>query len=122
MVADLSKPVKGMVPKYDMIIADMPCSGSGTWGRTPEEMHFFSAQKLAEYSALQKKSIANTAPALLPGSPYIYITCSVYKEENEDAIEFMVENFGFELNRMETIKGFHHRADTMFVAWLNLPT
>ena len=118
MVADLSKPIKGMVPKYDMIIADMPCSGSGTWGRTPEEMHFFSSHKLAEYSALQKKIMANTAPALLPGSPYIYITCSVYEEENENAVEFMVENFGFELNRMETIKGFHHRADTMFVAWL----
>ncbi len=121
MLADLSKPLKGIKPQYDMIIADVPCSGSGTWGRTPEEMHFFSAEKLSEYSALQKRIIANTVPALLPGGQYLYFTCSVYEEENEAAINYLVQHFGYRLNRMENIKGFHHRADTMFAAWLTAP-
>ncbi len=121
MVADLSKPVKNIQPKYDLVIADVPCSGSGTWGRTPEEMHFFTAEKLAEYSALQKKIISNTVPALLPKSQYLYITCSVYEDENEGAVEFLVKNFGYRLNRMENIKGYQHGADTMFAAWLTSP-
>ncbi len=121
MLADLSKPLKGIKPQYDMIIADVPCSGSGTWGRTPEEMHFFSAEKLSEYSALQKRIITNTVPALLPGGQYLYFTCSVYEEENEAAIDYLVRHFGYRLNRMENVKGFHHRADTMFAAWLTAP-
>ena len=32
---------------YDIIITDVPCSGSGTWGRTPEQLHFFNANKKA---------------------------------------------------------------------------
>jgi len=121
MMADLSKPLKGVKPLYDMIIADVPCSGSGTWGRTPEEMHFFSAEKLAEYAALQKQIIANTVPALLPGGQFLYLTCSVYEEENEAAIDFMVRQLGYRLNRMGNIKGYYHRADTMFAAWLTSP-
>jgi 16S rRNA (cytosine967-C5)-methyltransferase len=121
MLADLSRPVKGIKPKYDLIIADVPCSGSGTWGRTPEEMHFFSAEKLAEYSALQKQIIANTLPALLPGGQFLYITCSVYADENEAAVNYMVQQLSFRLNRMENIRGFRHCADTMFAAWLSSP-
>lgn len=121
MLADLSKPVKGIKPKYDLIIADVPCSGSGTWGRTPEEMHFFSAEKLEEYSTLQKQIITNTVPALLPGGQYLYLTCSVYADENEAAVDYMVQQLGYRLNRMENIKGFKHGADTMFAAWLSSP-
>ena len=121
MVADLSKPVKGVRPQFDMIIADVPCSGSGTWGRNPEEMHFFHKEKLAEYIALQQQIISNTVPALLPGGQYLYFTCSVYEEENEGAVDYMVKNFGCHLNRMENIIGFDKRADTMFAAWLTAP-
>jgi 16S rRNA (cytosine967-C5)-methyltransferase len=121
MLADLSKPLKGIAPKYDLIIADVPCSGSGTWGRTPEEMHFFTAEKLSEYAKLQKNIIAHTIPALLPGSSYLYVTCSVYEEENEGAVDYLVNEFGYRLNRMQNIKGYHHGADTMFAAWLTSP-
>ncbi len=121
MVADLSRPVKGLVPTFDMVIADVPCSGSGTWGRTPEEMHFFNAEKLVEYSKLQKKIIDNIVPSLLPGAQFLYFTCSVYEDENEQAVNYLVEKYGYRLNSMETFRGFHRKADTMFAAWLTSP-
>jgi 16S rRNA (cytosine967-C5)-methyltransferase len=119
--ADLSRPLKGNNDLYDLIIADVPCSGSGTWGRTPEELIYFSADKLSHYAALQRKIISNTIPYLVAGGQYLYFTCSVYREENEEAVDFLVQNYGFSLNRMESIKGYKNRADSMFAAWLTSP-
>ena len=119
--ADLSKKLKGQHGKFDMIIADVPCSGSGTWGRTPEELSFFSEEKLAQYVSLQRKIIAHSVPFLVPGGQYLYFTCSVYADENEEAIDYMVRNFGFTLSRMDLLKGYKSRADTMFAARLTSP-
>jgi 16S rRNA (cytosine967-C5)-methyltransferase len=48
----------------------------------------------------------------------IYITCSVYKTENEDIVAWLLENHQLKLLRMENIKGYHKKADTMFAAIL----
>src|SRR5687768_5359397 len=45
--------------EYSIIIADVPCTGSGTWSRTPEQLHFFNTQKIEQYSYVQKKIVSN---------------------------------------------------------------
>ncbi|HXB44297.1 MAG TPA: hypothetical protein VNV85_09590, partial [Puia sp.] len=45
--------------KFDLIIADVPCTGSGTWGRSPETISFFDKKEIETYGALQKKIITN---------------------------------------------------------------
>lgn len=103
---------------FDGIILDAPCTGSGTWGRTPEMLTFFEERKIAQFAALQKAIVQNVVKYLKPGKPLIYITCSAFKEENEDVVAFIQENLQFKLEKMEALKGYENKADTMFVARL----
>lgn len=104
--------------EFDGIILDAPCSGSGTWGRTPEMLYYFEKHKISYFSKLQQTIAANVVKYLKEGKPLIYITCSVFKQENEDVIAYLVENLPLKLEKMELIKGYNHKADTMFAARL----
>ncbi len=117
--ADLSAPdFKTGKEAYDLVIADVPCSGSGTWSRTPEQLHYFKKGKIGEYQSLQQKIMSNTWPSLKPGGFYLYITCSVFEMENEQQSEFLQKHFSAELIRTEYLKGFTEKADTLFFALL----
>ncbi|WP_443946229.1 RsmB/NOP family class I SAM-dependent RNA methyltransferase [Pedobacter sp. AW1-32] len=103
---------------FDGILVDAPCTGSGTWGRTPEMLTFFQERKINQFSTIQKGIVQNVVKHLKEGKPLIYITCSAFAEENEQVVEFMCENLPLKLEKMELIKGYHNLADTMFVARL----
>lgn len=104
--------------QFDGIIFDAPCSGSGTWGRTSEQVSRFPASKIADFQRLQRGIAKNIIPYLKMGKPLIYITCSVFKEENEENIEFFIKEFGLKLEKQEVIRGYAKKADTMFAARL----
>jgi 16S rRNA (cytosine967-C5)-methyltransferase len=104
--------------EFDGIILDAPCTGSGTWGRTPELISQFDAHRIEFFQRLQQSIIRNVVKYLKVGKPIIYITCSAFKAENEDAVNFMVTELGLQLEEMQVLKGYHHKADTMFVARL----
>lgn len=101
---------------YDLVICDAPCSGSGTWGRTPEQLVHFSSDRIDHYAALQKKILRNVIPAVNKGGFFLYITCSVFAKENEENVRFIRENASAELIRSELLEGYMHKADTMFAA------
>ena len=107
--------------QQSIIIADVPCTGSGTWGRTPEQLFYFDARKIDEYAVLQKNIVSNVIPHLRPGGYLLYITCSVFKKENEGAVNYLKEKFHLRLTKMELLKGYEVKADTMFAAILSLP-
>ena len=100
---------------FDGIIADVPCSGSGTWARTPEWLSSFNEKSVNEFSMLQK-IVSNVIPYLKKDSPLIYITCSVFKEENEEVVDWIKDKFNLSLEDSAYIKGYDKGADTMFVA------
>ena len=101
---------------YLLIIADVPCTGSGTWSRTPEQLYYFDQNKIEEFAALQKKIVSNVIPHLKPRGYFVYITCSVFKKENEEVVEFVKNKFCLELIRIELLQGYDEKADTMFAA------
>jgi 16S rRNA (cytosine967-C5)-methyltransferase len=103
---------------FDGIILDAPCSGSGTWGRTPEMISQFEDHKIEFFQRLQKDIARNVVKYLKPGKPLVYITCSVFKAENEDVVNFMVKELGLKLEEQAVLKGYENKADTMFVARL----
>jgi 16S rRNA (cytosine967-C5)-methyltransferase len=103
---------------FDGIVLDAPCSGSGTWGRTPEMISQFQPQKIEFFQRLQQTIAANVVKYLKPGKPLIYITCSAFKAENEDAVNFMVKELGMKVEEQTVLKGYENKADTMFVARL----
>lgn len=104
--------------EFDGIVLDAPCTGSGTWGRTPEMLYYFDEHKVSYFAKLQRSIATNVIKYLKPGKPLIYITCSVFKQENEDVVNWLTENFPLELETMEVIKGYDLKADTMFAARL----
>jgi 16S rRNA (cytosine967-C5)-methyltransferase len=120
--ADISLPnFKFPGSAVELIICDVPCSGSGTWGRTPEQLLFFDENKIDEYISLQRKISTNTIPFLQKGGYFLYITCSVYKKENEDVVEYIQQQSGLNLVKKEVLDGYTSKADTMFAALFQKP-
>jgi 16S rRNA (cytosine967-C5)-methyltransferase len=115
-LSDLQKPNPNLKNTFDLIIADVPCSGSGTWSRTPEQLIFFSRIQSEKHVITQRKIIENSIPHLKVNGHLLYITCSVFKRENEENAAFFQQQFHLNLLKMEYLKGYEYRADTMCVA------
>lgn len=103
-------------PFFDVIVADVPCSGSGTWGRSPEGLH--RPLQVKGMVDLQRKIITNALPFLKSGGTLYFITCSVFEAENAGQVEWMKENLGLQFVEMEYIEGYKHGADNFFIAKL----
>lgn len=118
-VADITN-IKSVMhdSKFDLIICDAPCTGSGTWSRTPEQLYFFQPDKTEAYASLQKKIVNTAATYLKQGGYFLYITCSVFKKENEEAIDYLIHQSKHTLIKMELLTGYDKKADTMFAALL----
>ncbi len=104
--------------KFDNIICDAPCSGSGTWARTPEQLYFFDPAVLDKFSALQKTIAVNAARYLKASGRLLYITCSVFEAENEQVVEEITGATGLTLVRSQLINGTGIHADSMYIAEL----
>jgi len=115
-VKDIASTPVSATDRYQLIICDAPCSGSGTWSRTPEQLFYFDRPGIDYYSALQKRIVSNAVPALGNGGHFLYITCSVFRRENEEMVDFIKEKFHLNLVKMELLKGYDHKADTLFAA------
>ncbi len=121
LVIDLTKdhlPFDSGQPLFDLVICDAPCSGSGTWSRTPEQLFFWNAENLLDYTHLQRKILLRVLSCLKPGGHLLYITCSVFKKENEEMVNEVSKQFNLEMLQMDTLKGYDKRADTLFAALL----
>lgn len=73
--------------KYDRILCDVPCSGTGTLARNPEIRHKITAADLSKQAKRQREILASALGVLAPGGRLIYSTCSLEPEENEQVVE-----------------------------------
>jgi len=101
---------------FDLIVADVPCSGSGTWARTPEQISQFDERSIEDYSILQRKILSNLIPQLAPNGYLLYLTCSVFAQENEEKVNYLMQKHSLISVEKRMIKGYLHRADSMFAA------
>ena len=72
--------------KFDRILVDAPCSGTGTLGRNPEIKWRLLPEDLADLQRRQTALLANARAALARGGLLVYSTCSLEREENEDVV------------------------------------
>ena len=79
--------------KFDIIIADVPCSGEGMFRKSENAREMFSEENVALCAARQKRIIADVWPALAPGGVLIYSTCTFPKAENDDNVEWIASEF-----------------------------
>ena len=78
---------------FDLIVIDAPCSGSGLFRRDPEAIEHWSEANVQLCQQRQERILADIFPALKPGGILIYSTCSYSKEENEDIIDWIMDQF-----------------------------
>ena len=71
---------------YDVILTDVPCSGSGSWRRDPQGKWALTEARLTELCRLQAEILDRAAHLSAPGGLIAYVTCSLLLEENEDQI------------------------------------
>jgi 16S rRNA (cytosine967-C5)-methyltransferase len=72
---------------FDRVLADVPCSGTGTLARNPEIKWSLTANDLAELQQRQLAIVQSAMAQVAPGGRLIYSTCSLEKEENENVID-----------------------------------
>ncbi len=82
---------------FDVILADVPCSGLGVIAKKQDIKYRITEEGLNELYSLQKKIIDNVSKYVKKGGYLVYSTCTVNKKENEDLIEAFISNSGFSI-------------------------
>jgi 16S rRNA (cytosine967-C5)-methyltransferase len=79
--------ILGAMPQglFDLVVLDVPCSGSGTWRRQPEIKWRLTPARLAHLHATQDRMLAESAR--VDAKRLVYITCSILPSENEERVE-----------------------------------
>jgi 16S rRNA C967 or C1407 C5-methylase (RsmB/RsmF family) len=86
---------------FDVVLADVPCSGSGLFRRDPRVANSWSESQVIFCAERQKKILSSILPAIRPGGFLIYSTCSFSKEENEDILDYLFAQKGLHGCRLE---------------------
>ena len=77
--------------RFDVVLIDAPCTGSGTWRRKPDSKWRLKPANIPERQAEQRRVLALGASLVKPGGTLVYVTCSVLPEENGDQVAAFLE-------------------------------
>lgn len=79
--------LEDLAARMDVVFVDAPCSGSGTWRRKPDTKWRLSAQQMESRTAEQDAVLLEGSTYVKPGGRLVYVTCSIFQEENEDRLK-----------------------------------
>ncbi|HQU67557.1 MAG TPA: RsmB/NOP family class I SAM-dependent RNA methyltransferase [Albidovulum sp.] len=89
---------------FDLVLTDVPCTGTGTWRRAPDAKWTLTQERLADLVRVQATILDRGAALSAPGGWLIYMTCSLLAEENRDQIEaFLTRHPAFTLRHERLI-------------------
>jgi len=119
------------VQLFNGVLVDAPCSGSGTWRRSPHLKWVTTHEKISAYAARQQELLALYAGHVLAGGRLVYATCSLTQSENEGTVaHFLATHSDFQLIPPDRNFGYRsevygmpilpsrHNTDGFFVASL----
>ena len=94
--------------QFDLVLCDVPCSGTGTWRRRPENIIWLKSEELEKLKLVQNNILLNASKLCKVGGKIVYITCSLLYDENELQIKSFLNNFkNFDvINFSEDIKKY----------------
>ena len=82
--------------RIDVVFVDAPCTGSGVWRRHPDSKWRLTPEQLATRMQEQDATLGEASAFVKPGGRLVYVTCSIFMEENEDRTsEFLRANADF---------------------------
>jgi 16S rRNA (cytosine967-C5)-methyltransferase len=87
-----SEALTAMGPRFDLVLVDAPCTGSGAWRRRPDAKWRLRPANLVQRQQEQRTILALAAPLVKPGGRLVYVTCSVLAEENGDQVAWYLAN------------------------------
>ncbi|GGD02365.1 RsmB/NOP family class I SAM-dependent RNA methyltransferase [Aquisalinus flavus] len=79
--------LEDLAARMDVVFVDAPCSGSGTWRRKPDTKWRLSQQQMEARTAEQDAALLEGSTYVKPGGRLVYVTCSIFREENEDRLK-----------------------------------
>ncbi|MCB9653985.1 MAG: RsmB/NOP family class I SAM-dependent RNA methyltransferase [Deltaproteobacteria bacterium] len=79
-----------LIGKFDCVLVDAPCTGTGTLRRSPDIKWRLNDEDVSTFASLQVRLLAAAARAVKPGGRLVYATCSVLREENESVVEALL--------------------------------
>ncbi len=82
---------------FDLVIADVPCSGLGILSKKPDIKYNTDETAISQLSGLQKQILANAASYVKKGGVLMYSTCTLNPRENLDNVHWLLDNYDFEL-------------------------
>ncbi len=111
----------------DLVLVDAPCSGTGTWRRSPDLRWRWTPERLSAVEALQRHVVAIGLSLLKPGGRLIYAVCSIRDAEGRDQVEGMgLSSFDMSQQPVGRARGggllltpHHDRTDGFFIARLS---
>ena len=86
---------------FDIILADVPCSGEGMFRKDPNAIDEWSLQNVEKCTALQRSIIEDIWPCLREGGLLVYSTCTFNAHENEENVEWIAQNLGADFVEIE---------------------
>lgn len=89
-----------MEEKADVLLADVPCSGIGIIGRKPE-IKYHALEEAESLIPIQREICRSSVRMLKPGGVFIYSTCTINREENEDNVLWIEENCGLQRESLD---------------------
>lgn len=86
------KSLSSLKGRFDRVLVDAPCTGTGTWRRRPDTKWRLTERNLEERLGQQQEALANASVFVRPGGFLLYVTCSILPQENEDQVHGFCEN------------------------------
>lgn len=97
---------------FDVVAADVPCSGEGMFRKDEEAAEEWSPEAVAMCAARQLSIVESVWPALRQGGYLVYSTCTYNREENEDNVARICSELGAECVEIPTDEAWHVSGDT----------
>ncbi|MFB2553123.1 RsmB/NOP family class I SAM-dependent RNA methyltransferase [Ensifer soli] len=85
-VHDSAKALAPLAGRFDTVLVDAPCTGTGTWRRRPDTKWRLTEKNLQERIDQQREALDAASGFVRPGGTLAYVTCSILPEENEEQI------------------------------------
>ncbi|MBO5341011.1 MAG: 16S rRNA (cytosine(967)-C(5))-methyltransferase RsmB [Oscillospiraceae bacterium] len=105
---------------FDLVVADVPCSGLGVIRKKPD-IRYKEPDALADLPPVQSRIIANVSRYVKPGGVLLYSTCTLLERENQNIVKnFLLENSAFSLEAFTLPEPFGQVNEGMLTLWPHL--
>ncbi len=107
VTCDKPRALGEMTHEFDIIAADVPCSGEGMFRKDPEAVEQWSRSLVQQCATRQRSILDDVWNALKPGGIMIYSTCTYNAQEDEEIVDYIIDTLGASVIEIPTLPGWN---------------